>query len=247
MAQRGQPILIPFATGKYHVGWVVNVISGDNADLLILGDNSTWDDGTMSDASFPTHWEYGKDKGTGLGQWIDNPLVVGPQGIQGPTGAQGAAGPTGASGSTGAQGVAGPTGPTGGTGSQGAKGDPGDGFGTLTPTVSTRTIGGSPFQPSTTRNAFVTYTARVVSNLSLSGGAVGRVELRSDASNPPTTVRARVAGGNSGTLTIGLNTNDTAEAPMSYIVPVGHFVQIVSVNESGTPTYTLPVQCETVL
>lgn len=155
--------------------------------------------------------------GTTVNTWQENPAGMGPTGATGPQGATGATGPAG------------------------------DGFGTLTPASNSRTIGGTAFQPSSTRPTFVSYSARVVSTISLVAGQAGRVELRSDSSNPPATVRARVAGGISGTLSVGLVVSDTAEGPLSYIVPAGHYVQLVSVNEVGTPTFTLPAQVEIVL
>lgn len=139
-------------------------------------------------------------------------------------------------------GPTGPTGATGATGAQGPQGDPGVGFGTLSPSISTRTIGGSAYQVSSTRPAFVSYSGRVSSASTLLAAQAGRIELRSDSSNPPTTVRARTAGGLSGVLA-----TDISEAPLAYIVPAGHYVQLVSVDETGTPTYSLGAQVEIVL
>lgn len=140
----------------------------------------------------------------------------------------------------------GPQGEPGEQGEQGPQGDPGEGFGTITLNTPSRTLG-TAFQVSTTRPALVSYSARVVSALSLAGGQAGRVELRSDASNPPTTVRQRVAGGLTGTVVVGVAMSDTAEGTMTYLVPAGHYVLLQSVNETGTPTYSLPAQVEEIL
>lgn len=105
----------------------------------------------------------------------------------------------------------------------------------------------SAFQPSSTRPVLVSYSVRVVSGISLSGGASGRVELLSDASNPPTTSRGRVAGGVTGTVVVGLSISDTAEGTLTYLVPAGHFVKLGTTNETGTPTYTLTQQHEIVM
>lgn len=110
----------------------------------------------------------------------------------------------------------------------------------------TRAIG-TAFQPSTTRPVLVSYSARVASTLNVSGGASGRIELRCDASNPPTTVRKRVAGGLTGTVVAGIAVTDIAEGDMSVLVPPGHYVLLQSVNEIGTPTYSLLAQSEIVL
>ena len=116
----------------------------------------------------------------------------------------------------------------------------------LSPSSPSRSLG-TAFQPSATRPTFVSYSGRIVSQITLSGGQSGRIELRSDASNPPTTVRARVAGGATGTVVAGVSQSDTAEAPLSYIVPAGHFVLLQSVNETSTPTYSIGAQVEIVL
>ena len=118
------------------------------------------------------------------------------------------------------------------------------GLGVLSPSTPTRTIG-TAFQPSTTQPVAVSYGLRVVSTITITGGQAGRIELRSDSSNPPTTVRGRVAGGATGTAVVGLALTDTAEDTISYIVPTGHFVLLQSVNETGTPTYSITSQVET--
>ena len=106
---------------------------------------------------------------------------------------------------------------------------------------------GTAFCPSSHRAVMGTYSVRIDTALSLTTGARGRVELLSDTANPPTTVRARVAGGNTGTLTVGLNTSDVIEAPLSYIIPPGHCAMLQSVDEVGTPTYSITTQTETTL
>lgn len=106
---------------------------------------------------------------------------------------------------------------------------------------------GTAFCPSSTRPVMGYYSVRIESTFSLSGGESGRVELLSDTSNPPTTVRARMAGGATGTAVSGLSMVDTAEGVLSYLVPAGHCVLIRTVDETGTPTYTLTTQAEQTL
>jgi hypothetical protein len=103
------------------------------------------------------------------------------------------------------------------------------------------------FQPSATRPVLVMYSCRVVSSLTILGGQIGRIELRSDAASPPTTVRCRMAGGSTGTLAVGLNIQDEVEAVLVYLVPEGHNVRLVTVNETGTPTFSLVAQTEITL
>jgi hypothetical protein len=88
------------------------------------------------------------------------------------------------------------------------------------------------------------YSIRVSSTVSIAGGQAGRVELRSDASSPPVTVRARLAGGSTGAVVVGVAITDIMEGELSYVVPAGDNVQLTTVDEVGTPTYTLVVVTE---
>jgi hypothetical protein len=149
---------------------------------------------------------------------------------------------TGVTGPTGAIGLTGPTGPTGATGSTGATGPTGAiAFGA--PASPARVLNTS-FQPSLTRQTFVMYSVSVLTTLvgAVGLGAVGRIELRSDAANPPTTVRASTGGSitsSPNTLTAGVTINTAVQTELTYIVPVGHFVEIASVSGQDTPTFFL--------
>lgn len=170
--------------------------------------------------------------------------VVGPTGPQGPTGATG---DTGAVGSTGAQGTTGAIGSTGSTGSTGTTGAQGPaGFSTITPSTPSRTIG-TAFQPSATNAVFCLYSIQIACTASVSGGQTGQVQLLSDASNPPTTVRATLVNQNTSTLTIGLTVVNNQTSILSYLVPIGHYIKLVSTNTTGTPSYTMVSQTEAVL
>lgn len=183
--------------------------------------------------------------------------AAGAQGIQGATGATGsqgiqgnagATGSTGATGSAGAQGIQGATGSAGSTGSTGSTGAAGAGFGTITQSSPTRILG-TAFQPSTSAPTLVCYSARIVSSLSLviSAGQAARVEFLSDAANPPTTIRCRVAGGLTGTAVVGLTMVSTAEGTLVYLMPTSHFGLLRTINETGTPTVSLTTQSEEIL
>lgn len=92
----------------------------------------------------------------------------------------------------------------------------------------------TPFQPSADRDVFATYSV----NLIVDPNDTARVELRSDINNPPTTVRSIVRndpGTDAGVNGVG--------AVLSYIVPAGHFVSLVTVT-TGTPTISLDAQTE---
>lgn len=105
----------------------------------------------------------------------------------------------------------------------------------------TRTLN-SAFQISSTRNSRVSYTISVAATLSLSGGQTGTVVLEyADDSGMTTnvmTVQSSV-NGNTGTLTIGLNTVQTGSASLSGDIPAGKYVRIRTVNTAGTPTFTM--------
>jgi hypothetical protein len=78
-------------------------------------------------------------------------------------------------------------------------------------------------------------------------GAVGRIELRSDAANPPTTVRASTGGSLTSipnTLTAGVTISTVTQGELTYVVPVGHFVEIASSPGQDTPIFTLDVVTE---
>lgn len=97
------------------------------------------------------------------------------------------------------------------------------------PTVSTRALD-TAFQPSATKWTQVSYCIQHV----VGDGNDGKVELKSDAANPPTTIRAtsRVAlAGATGTI----------DHNLTYLVPPGHYVKLVS---SGTGTPTIACQVE---
>lgn len=97
-----------------------------------------------------------------------------------------------------------------------------------------------------TRPTAVYYSVSIESAAVLTGGERGRVELRCDTANPPTTVRARVRGGVTAPL-IGLTTTSWTEAELHYLMPVGFRCRMVSVDEIGTPIYAITAQQEDTL
>lgn len=165
--------------------------------------------------------------------------------VPGPTGATGPQGSPGATGSTGATGAAGSTGSAGATGSTGAQGPAG--FSTVTPSTSARTLNSAGFQPSATNAVFAVYSIQISCTASLTGGQAGQVQLLSDSNATPTTVRATIANQNTSGLTIGLTVVNNQTATLTYLVPAGHYVKLVSSNTTGTPTYTFVSQTEEVL
>ncbi len=162
------------------------------------------------------------------------------------------AGPKGDKGDTGsASTIPGPKGDTGTASTvPGPKGDTGAqgpaGFGTVTPAASARVIG-TAFQPSPIKAVLVSYSVKTtVTNPLLAGTSTATVTLLSDAANPPTTERARVEATSAVGLavTIALTTSNTA--PLTYLVPPGHYVRLVSTT-AGTGSTSIISQTEEAL
>ncbi len=110
-----------------------------------------------------------------------------------------------------------------------------------------RTLG-TAFRPSTNRLSLVTFSASADCTITLSGGQEGRVELLSDSSNPPTTIRSDVTGcKNTGTVVVGVTVVVGTRGTASYLVPAGDFVLLRTVNVTGTPSYAITRQTEQTL
>jgi hypothetical protein len=109
-----------------------------------------------------------------------------------------------------------------------------------TASTSSRTLN-SNFAPSATAPVLATYSVQIVCAASLVGGQSSTVELRSDASATPSTVRATAANANSVSLAIAITVSNTQTVPISYLVPAGHFVRL---SATGTCTTTLVSQAE---
>ena len=98
----------------------------------------------------------------------------------------------------------------------------------------------SAFQPSTTRDALVTYSVDIACTLSLTTGQTGTVFLEyADDSGLTTNVVevARCVNGNTGTLAIGLNLTQNVTAGLGGYVPAAKFVRLRTANTVGTPTF----------
>lgn len=117
---------------------------------------------------------------------------------------------------------------------------------TVTPSTPARVLG-TAFQPSATKPTFVSYGIKTtVTNPLLAGTSTASVSLMSDAVNPPTTERDRVeaTSGVGLSVTVALTTSNTAS--VSYIVPAGHWVRLVS-TVSGTGSTAIVSQFEETL
>lgn len=96
------------------------------------------------------------------------------------------------------------------------------------------------FQPSATRPVHVGYSVEITAT-STTLAQAGRVEFRSDASNPPTTVRQSMR------LQTGATTIAAVRQELAAIIPSGHYVNLVTVDEGNTPTFALHHHTETPL
>ncbi len=114
--------------------------------------------------------------------------------------------------------------------------------------TNSRTLG-STFQPDTTHTVAVHYSVSISSAISISGGQAGRIELRVGTSNSlsGSDAVARVDAGLTGTAVIGLALTSVVGGELTYVVPAGDWVEVVGVNVTGTPTYTLVAQREQAL
>lgn len=105
-------------------------------------------------------------------------------------------------------------------------------------------------QASTTRNAMVNATVSISSALSLTGGAQGTVTLQYADNNTFTTNLVTVqsfTNGNTGTLTLGLNTTQIENAALTGLIPANKYYRLLTTNVTGTPTYGTPVIQEVLL
>lgn len=113
-------------------------------------------------------------------------------------------------------------------------------------TTPSRTLN-SNFTPSTTRPVLGIYTVRISSPINVSTGNDGTCELRSDTNATPTTLICSTRNGNTGTVVVGVAITSTTEATLVHLFPPGHNGRLVTINNTGTPTFTLVRSVEIVL
>lgn len=97
------------------------------------------------------------------------------------------------------------------------------------------------FQVSAARDAMVSYSVDILTSLSLTSGQQGTVYLRTYTNSGCTTGEqelTRFVNGQTGTLTIGLALSQNVTGTLSGVVPAGLYVQLVTQNNTGTPTFT---------
>lgn len=83
------------------------------------------------------------------------------------------------------------------------------------------------------RDAFVSYSVQITSNLTLSGGQSGTVNLQTSPDNSTWTTIATQINNNTGALTLGLSTSNVQSGSLTGFVPAGYYVRMAT---SGTST-----------
>lgn len=95
------------------------------------------------------------------------------------------------------------------------------------------------YQLSSTRPSFISISAQLSCNLSLTGGQAGNIQLQLSANGSSGWVTyGTLTASNTGTLTIGLNTTQVSGGQLTVPIPVGYYWRALTTNTTGTPTYT---------
>lgn len=106
------------------------------------------------------------------------------------------------------------------------------------------------FQISGTKNALVSYSVDISCTMSLTSGQSGTVVLEyADDSSFTTNVKtvSMPKNTNSGSLTIGLALTQVNTASLSGVIPAAKYVRLRTVNNTGSPTFTLQNSQEVLL
>jgi len=113
----------------------------------------------------------------------------------------------------------------------------------ITPSTPSRVLG-TAFQPSATKYTLVIYSIRTqVTNPLLAGSSTATVQLMSDTNTTPTTERGRVAAESSVGVAVAIAITTANTAQLSYLVPPGHYVRLVS-TVTGTGATSIIRQTE---
>lgn len=92
------------------------------------------------------------------------------------------------------------------------------------------------FIVSSTHDASVVYTIQVVSTLSLTSGQSGTVFLESSPNNSTWSLVTQSGDGNTGLITIGLNTAITVSGMIGGYIPANYYIRLRTTG-TGTITY----------
>lgn len=86
------------------------------------------------------------------------------------------------------------------------------------------------------KSTIVNFSIGINSSLTLSGGQTGTVVLQTSPDNTTWSTVCTVVNGNTGSLTLGLNTLNSQTVQMIAAVPVGYYYKLVT---SGASTFSV--------
>ncbi len=89
------------------------------------------------------------------------------------------------------------------------------------------------YQPSLGQPTLVVFSPTITANLTLTTGQTGTIDFQTSPDNVTYTSQSTVVNGSTGTLVIGLNTNNAQGSNLIATVPPGYWFKFVS---SGTAT-----------
>lgn len=120
---------------------------------------------------------------------------------------------------------------------------------TVTQSTSSRALN-SVFQISTTRNALVFYSVQETVTANITGGQNGDVvlEIASDSGMTTNVQTVSIGGlGQTYTLAVALQGVQPQTGVVAGLVPAGYYARLRTVNNTGTPTFSIRAQQEVLL
>lgn len=116
-----------------------------------------------------------------------------------------------------------------------------------TPTLPARFLNSAGFQISATKHVLVSYSVKIVCTATIGSAQDGKVELLSDAGATPTAIRATAQHSCAATLAAALQLVSGQTVQLSYLVPAGHYVRLITSQTAGSPVFELVSTVESVL
>jgi hypothetical protein len=116
----------------------------------------------------------------------------------------------------------------------------------ISPVTPVRTFN-TTFTPHLTRPVLAVYTVEITCVTTLLSGDDGTIELRSDTNPTPTTVRASCRNRLFQTVGTSVGTQSIVRTALTYIVPPGSNVRLVTIVTVALPVFTLVTSVETII
>lgn len=114
------------------------------------------------------------------------------------------------------------------------------------PTTPARTFN-TNFTPNASRPTLCIYSVQIACITTLASGDDGIIDLRSDTAVTPTTVRCSMRNRLVQTLGVTVGTESIIRSVLTYLVPAGHNVRLVTTTLVAAPVFTLVNQTEITL